>query len=255
MSYYLAPSLAQLRTEINRRWPNRDKTSDGWIGDASHSARKSDHNPDYDDGGVVRAIDVDITGIDVNAVLREVVGDPRVAYVIYNRRISSATDDGKPWDWEPYYGSNPHDKHIHISIKHSRAAETNTSVWFGISVPGTAVKPPVVIPGPTGDLISLSAIAYAARGGYFHIGQRAIENDARVVANWLRRIGLADEQDVRVWEHQVRDDNWKLAGQQYAGLIKLFQRFHGLTPDGIVGPVTSAKLKQHLNRYNYRVTA
>src|SRR5690606_29069239 len=59
MSYYLAPSLVKLRDLINQNWPNRDKSSDGWIGDPSHQARKSDHNPDYSAGGVVRAIDVD----------------------------------------------------------------------------------------------------------------------------------------------------------------------------------------------------
>lgn len=129
-TWYLAPSLVALRTEINRRWPNRDKASDGAVGDTSHQARKSDHNPDWDAGGVVRAIDVDKDGIDVQELLAAVVRDPRVAYVIWNRRIASATDDGMPWDWEPYNGSNPHDKHIHISIKHTRAAETNTSRWF-----------------------------------------------------------------------------------------------------------------------------
>lgn len=130
MAYYVAASLVALRTEINRRWPNRDKASDGAIGDTAHSARKSDHNPDYSAGGVVRAIDVDKDGINVTELLAAVVRDPRVAYVIWNRRIASATDDGKPWDWEPYDGDNPHDKHIHISIKHTRAAETNTSRWF-----------------------------------------------------------------------------------------------------------------------------
>jgi hypothetical protein len=128
--YYLAPSLVALRNEINKRWPNRDKASDGWIGDASHQARKSDHNPDYSAGGVVRAIDVDKDGIDVQQLLDATVRDHRVAYVIWNRRIASATDDGAPWDWEPYDGTNPHDKHIHISIRHTRAAETDTSTWF-----------------------------------------------------------------------------------------------------------------------------
>lgn len=128
--WYLAPSLVALRTEINRRWPNRDKTSDGSIGDASHAARKSDHNPDWDAGGVVRAIDVDKDGIDVQELLDAVVRDPRVAYVIWNKRIASATDDGKPWDWEPYGGTNDHTKHVHISIKHTHAAETDTSRWF-----------------------------------------------------------------------------------------------------------------------------
>jgi hypothetical protein len=35
----------RLRDQIDRRWPNRDKRSDGWIGDSDHAARKSDHNP------------------------------------------------------------------------------------------------------------------------------------------------------------------------------------------------------------------
>lgn len=117
MSYYLAPSLVQLRDEINERWPNRDKASDGWVGDTSHQARVSDHNPDYADGGVVRAIDIDEDGIDTAAVLAQVLHDPRVSYVIYERRIWGGIR------WRPYTGSNGHTKHIHISIKHSAAAE------------------------------------------------------------------------------------------------------------------------------------
>ncbi len=34
-----------LRNQVNRAFPNRDRRSDGWVGDSSHSARKSDHNP------------------------------------------------------------------------------------------------------------------------------------------------------------------------------------------------------------------
>lgn len=127
MSYYLAPSLVALRDEVNARWPNRDKGSDGWIGDTSHSARASDHNPDWDFGGVVRAIDIDKDGIDVQAVLDATIGDPRVWYVIFNRRIYSRTYG---WTSRAYTGANPHDKHIHVSIAHTRAAETDRSPWL-----------------------------------------------------------------------------------------------------------------------------
>lgn len=127
MSYYLAPSLVALRDEINARWPNRDKASDGWIGDTSHSARKSDHNPDWSAGGVVRAIDIDKDGIDTQAVLDATIGDHRVWYVIFNRRIYSRTYG---WAARTYTGSNPHDKHIHVSIAHTRAAETDRSPWL-----------------------------------------------------------------------------------------------------------------------------
>ena len=125
MNYYLAPSLVALRGEINARWPNRDKTSDGWIGDTAHSSRVSDHNPD--EKGCVYAIDVDIDGINIQRVLNAAVGDPRVWYVIYNRIIRSRT-----YDWQPraYTGSNPHDHHIHISIRYEYFAENDTSTWI-----------------------------------------------------------------------------------------------------------------------------
>lgn len=138
--YYLADSLQALRSEVDGRWPDRNRKSpEGWIGDPSHQARKSDHNPDYvvppPRRGVVRAIDLNIDGIDVQQVLEAVVGDPRAAYVIHDRKIASATDDGTPWDWEPYDGDSPHETHIHVSIKHTSSAETNTAAWFKAAPP------------------------------------------------------------------------------------------------------------------------
>ncbi len=53
----LSKSAIQLREQIDDAFPDRDRTSDGWIGDTRHAARKSDHNPDVQ--GWVRAIDVD----------------------------------------------------------------------------------------------------------------------------------------------------------------------------------------------------
>jgi hypothetical protein len=53
----LSKAAEQLRSEINTKYPKRDKRSDGWVGDTSHKRRKSDHNPDKN--GWVRAIDID----------------------------------------------------------------------------------------------------------------------------------------------------------------------------------------------------
>ncbi len=124
MSYHLADSLIRLRTQINQQWPNRDKTSDGWIGDASHQAVKSDHNPDYSAGGVVRAIDVDKDGIDTDRVIAAALADSRTAYVIFNRRIW--TPGG---GWRAYTGLNAHLSHIHISIKHTAEAAKSEREW------------------------------------------------------------------------------------------------------------------------------
>lgn len=124
--YYLAPSLVVLRAEIDTRWPRRDHTSDGWIGDAAHQAQgsKSDHNPN--ERGSVDAIDVDKDGIDPYAVIAAFERHPSAHYWIYQRQIADR-DDG--WRRRPYTGTNPHDKHAHFSIRQSRTAEQDRRPW------------------------------------------------------------------------------------------------------------------------------
>jgi hypothetical protein len=131
VSYYLAPCLKALGDEVTVAWPNADKwptvsIGDGWVGDTSHAARKSDHNPDYSAGGVVRAVDIGIAGRDADRILAAAIGDPRVWYVIHKGRIYSRTYG---WVARDYSGSNPHNHHIHISARSDRAAENDTSPW------------------------------------------------------------------------------------------------------------------------------
>jgi hypothetical protein len=125
MEWFLAPSLVQLRDEINVEWPNRDKASDGSIGNAEHSARVSDHNPD--DRGMVHAIDIDRDGINVDLILSNTIGDHRVNYVIYNKQIWSRVRDFRAI---PYNGVNAHKSHIHVSILYTEKAETDKSLWL-----------------------------------------------------------------------------------------------------------------------------
>lgn len=124
MSYYLAPALAVLRAEINQRWPNRDRASDGWIGDAAHQATKSDHNPN--ERGSVDALDVDVDGVTVAEILAAVERHPSAHYWIYNRQIADR-DDG--WRRRPYSGPSPHTEHLHVSIRQTRTAEQDTRPW------------------------------------------------------------------------------------------------------------------------------
>ena len=115
----LNKSAERLREQVNYAYPKRDKRSDGWIGDAKHSATKSDHNPDSQ--GWVRALDIDA---DLSAhkseslYLAEQIRlygkvSKRIAYVIHNGKIASPILN---WKWRKYSGVNPHHSHIHISF-------------------------------------------------------------------------------------------------------------------------------------------
>jgi hypothetical protein len=118
MAYRLAGALKALRAQIDEQWPDRDKGSDGWIGDTSHKARRSDHNPNR--RGVVTAIDItrdSENGPDCEQLALSCLQDERTKYVIYNRRIAS-----QGGTWRKYSGSNAHTKHVHISVKADTAA-------------------------------------------------------------------------------------------------------------------------------------
>ena len=139
VDWHLAPSLAALRTEINTRWPNRDRSSDGAVGDARHQTRTNSHNPARYPGGPavgtagsVHALDITARGIDVSMVLNAVIGDPRVWYVIHDGQIWSRTTG-----WAPRrQPGDPHLTHIHINLREdsqaaSVSAEQDTSRWLG----------------------------------------------------------------------------------------------------------------------------
>lgn len=125
---YLVACLATLRAEFNALSPNRDKGSDGWIGDAAHQAGTSDHNPDAQ--GRVLAIDIDSTGpwpVPFDDLVNSTVGDARLEYIIWNRRITTR-DTG--WVWRPYTGtSDPHTGHAHFSARHDHTGNTSTATW------------------------------------------------------------------------------------------------------------------------------
>ena len=134
----VAKSLLALREEVNRAAPNRSKASDGTIGDAAHCRRQSDHNPWVRDGniGVVTAMDITddpADGCSAENIAESIRNnrDDRVKYIIWMRRIanSSAIGGSPAWEWRPYNGSNPHDKHIHISVKSDKPNYDSTVAW------------------------------------------------------------------------------------------------------------------------------
>jgi hypothetical protein len=138
MKPILCKAGQQLREMIDDAYPDRDRKSDGWIGDAAHSNRKSDHNPDKANG-YVRAIDVDkdldsrpSTGAYLADQIRlcAKAGDKRVSYIIFAGKIASSK---RAWRWRTYDGVNKHDHHIHISF--TKEGDQNGS-WFDIPMLG-----------------------------------------------------------------------------------------------------------------------
>lgn len=144
MSWRVAESLDVLRDELDAAAPNRSTAADGSIGDAAHASRDSDHNPwvERDGVGIVRARDFThdpAGGLDCNVLaefLRQLGREnahPALgpgAYVIWNGRIASDTEDGQPWDWEPYPGANSHTHHLHLSVATDPAGFDSTRPWL-----------------------------------------------------------------------------------------------------------------------------
>ncbi|MFV0388390.1 MAG: hypothetical protein ACK5NT_06520 [Pyrinomonadaceae bacterium] len=135
MNWRLAESLKTLREQINAAYPHRNRASDGSIGDSQHASRNSDHNPwvrDRKGQPIVTAIDVTHdprNGVDCVQLAKELVAarDPRIKYIIWNRQICSSVVS--PWRWRPYKGSNPHTKHLHISVNSSQGLYDKSDDW------------------------------------------------------------------------------------------------------------------------------
>lgn len=142
MSWRVARSLDVLLNEVNEMAPRRSKVSDGSIGDAAHATRSSDHNPWVQHGGqgIVRARDFThdpLHGLDCNDLASDLAGlilggfHPACrsgAYVIWRSRILSFDRRGE--GWRPYSGSNPHDKHLHISVATDPAGFDSALPWL-----------------------------------------------------------------------------------------------------------------------------
>jgi len=136
----LSKALVQLRTQVDDCYPDRDRRSDGTVGDTRHAARKSDHNPD--EQGWVRAIDIDrdlagkkgkpdlMPDLVDQIRLAAKSGDKRISYIIFDGRIASSK---KAWAWRPYDGINKHNHHAHVSFT---IKGDEDSTWFNIPMIG-----------------------------------------------------------------------------------------------------------------------
>jgi hypothetical protein len=149
MKPILCKAGQQLRLQVDDSYLDRDRTSDGWIGDARHSARPSDHNPDWKNAvegiAYVRAIDLDrdLSGKAKPDLMPDLADQirlfakrdksKRIAYVIFNSKIASPRT---LWRFKPYKGINPHVKHCHVSF--TKKGDTDGSFFNIPMIGGTA---------------------------------------------------------------------------------------------------------------------
>lgn len=153
----LAASLKMVFAEVNANWPNRDHTTDGWIGDRRHCPGTSDHCADS--AGWVHAIDIDKDWIDTRFVINRLAEYPRVIrYMNHNGLQYHIKNDfvGRPMSGDPHLGW------IHVSIHRTAVARDYTG-GFGIAPTGITL-PVGGIPGmPT---TSEEVFDFSAHVGY-----------------------------------------------------------------------------------------
>lgn len=128
MSCRPAPACAAGLAQATALWPNRNRASDGTCASQGHSQQNptSDHEPNA--RGLATAFDLThdpANGCDCNVLSEQVKDDPRVKYVIWNRRIYNPAISRT---WRGYTGSNPHHHHMHVSV--TDAAENDTRPWY-----------------------------------------------------------------------------------------------------------------------------
>jgi hypothetical protein len=111
-----APCLLLLRRQLDERYPDRPKSSDGIMGDARHLLRKSDHNQ----GNAIDItawpggrLDVDHLAEVFRAQMRR-TNSGRLSLIIRGRRMCSPRT---MWEWQRYTGRNPHVTHLHLSVR------------------------------------------------------------------------------------------------------------------------------------------
>jgi peptidoglycan hydrolase-like protein with peptidoglycan-binding domain len=211
MAARIAKGLAQLRAQVNVKWPKRSTASDGWIGDVAHAARPSDHNPDA--RGIVHALDLThdpANGFDswkfADMLLRR--QDPRLKYVISNGRIGSGPSGTQPGKWRKYTGANAHAHHVHFSI--TEAGEDDVQPW--------AFDEVVVKPVPSAEPTLKRELAYGMSG-----------------------------EDVKELQVALGLPSNGYFGYGTAAAVVKVQLEAGLAAHGIVGPGTWKIIKEKMN--------
>jgi hypothetical protein len=115
------PSAIAALRQATALWPKRKRASDGLLPSAAHVHQNP--NSDHNSGFAVDITHDPKNGLDCAFAFIKFQSDPRVKYLIFKGKIWSKEKGNRD-----YTGSNPHNQHIHISIKEE--CGNDVSSWF-----------------------------------------------------------------------------------------------------------------------------
>jgi peptidoglycan hydrolase-like protein with peptidoglycan-binding domain len=235
-----AASLAVLKAEANACNPNRDRASDGALGNEAHAQTVSDHNPNR--AGVVRALDLDVDGLDLATAVEKCRAYawagwlPQLlngGYLIFNRRITREDWSG----WKAYLGPNPHTGHAHFSVGVDAAQYDDARPWLIFTdnpwpAPGERYSPGPPVPAPSP--VAPVDVRRLERGpNHYPPADPRHAATAAVQTRLRTRYPL--------YAKRLQTDGWFGAATEAA--VREFQRRSpGLIADGVAGPLTLARL-------------
>jgi hypothetical protein len=160
-SWRAAGSIVTFGQQIEEIRPGSFRT-DGTVASKNHDkvSPNSDHRPSPRSGlGTVRALDFAEGArgfVDEVAESLRLSQDPRILYVIHDRRKFSSTRTRKfdAWEWRPYTGQNGHQTHGHLSVVGGELGEQTQP--FAVA-PGQSLSRPMVGQEEEGEEMSFSA--------------------------------------------------------------------------------------------------
>lgn len=215
-TWHVAASLIRLRDQLNAKAPKRSKVSDGYIGDAAHATRDSDHNPWYNNTVTAADFTNDPSGgMGCPWLATALINsrDRRIKYIIWNKRILSGAGGPSPWVWRAYSGINTHEHHLHISVVATPSCESTATWNLGVAAPS---------PTPTPSSTRVFSLTNPLMQG-------------------------TDIRDFQAFLNKMFPSYSKLTadgvyGPASVAVVKIIQGRLGLTADGEVGPATRRAL-------------
>lgn len=235
-----APACVHALQDATRRWPKRSRASDGILGDARHQKHKSDHN-------LGNAFDVThdpSSGCDGDVIAACAIRDPRVKYVIFNRRIWNRERGDTAW--RPYTGQNPHNHHCHVSILATARNDVRPWEWApdgkalaAMTTGGANPQSRPNSPRDGGSTPNSNTPSSTTRGPGAPNNSAPSPLDRRPFPGVVLSRGMRGELVTAVQE-RLKKLRWEaradgLFSEDTERIVRAFQKRHGLHVDGVIG--------------------